>query len=415
MLEADRFQSFFCGMPCAPALHVGRTGALTVTGGCPACREEIAAFREEKRPPMVAGRGTTQRRALETAARILTKSRAPFVYGLSRSSTSTARKAAALAELIGAAVDVEGAEEVSADLSALQTFGLPGATFGEIRDRADLLLLWRCDPRRTHPHLFGRHPRPVSDGPPSGAAVVVAAAGAAGAPSDDLILPVGADGDLDAALALRALAGGASPAGEASGGVPRAALATAADRLRRARYSVIIWSAAATAGVHGPALASTLTLLARDLNRCARSVARPLGAGGNVTGAMAALAAATGYPRAVGLGPGGARYAPAELDASRMIGGRRADAILYLGARTSGGIKEDTKGGRRADAAVVVGPCLPMGVGEPEVWIPTATPGLTSSGTALRTDGVTVVLRALLPTRRPSEDEVLEALTQQLR
>ena len=49
-------------------------------------------------------------------------------------------------------------------------------------------------------------------------------------------------------------------------------------------------------------------------------------------------------------------------------------------------------------------------IGSTIVWIPTALPGLTSAGTALRSDGVTVVLRALLPTRRPTEDEVLDTL-----
>jgi len=83
---------------------------------------------------------------------------------------------------------------------------------------------------------------------------------------------------------------------------------------------------------------------------------------------------ATGYPRSIGLGPGGARYAPGELDASQMIAERRADVILYVGARTSGGIKEDTDGGRRGrsgDGVIVVGPRLPAGAGRPDVWIPT--------------------------------------------
>ena len=64
----------------------------------------------------------------------------------------------------------------------------------------------------------------------------------------------------------------------------------------------------------------------------------------------------------------------------------------------------------RGPRQVVVGPVLPAGVDDPDVWIPTATPGLTSAGTALRSDGVTVVLRAVLPTRRPTEDEILDAL-----
>ncbi len=197
-------------------------------------------------------------------------------------------------------------------------------------------------------------------------------------------------------------------------------LAKAADCLRLARHAAILWAPAATAGPSGAAVASALTLLARDLNRGARCAARPQGAGGNVAGAMTALAAATGFPHAVGFGSGAARFAPGEFGAARMIGERRADAVLFLGARSGERIKDDTGAGRRKGRGrprlVVVGPRLPARVGDPDVWIPTATPGLTltSAGTALRSDGVTVVLRALLPTRRPTEDEVLDTLTRRI-
>src|SRR3989442_11708111 len=336
-----RFHSFFCGMPCELTLDVPKSGTVAAVGGCPACRDELAAFREEARPPVVAGRRTTLAAAIDAAARILSEARAAFIYGLSRSATATAGRAAALAALVRGVIDVEGSEEVRADLFALQTFGLPTATFGEIRERADLLLLWRCDPRLTHRHLFEVPPRPAVAGAAERAVVVVPAAGHPSAPTTDpptgqateLILPVGPGGDLEAALVLRAIAGGASIEGEAAGGVPLAALTKASARLRRARYSAILWAPAATAGPSGAAVASTLTLLARDLNREARCVARPLGAGGNVAGAMTALAAATGFPCAVGFGSGAARFAPGEVDAAPMIGEPRADTVMFLGAR----------------------------------------------------------------------------------
>ena len=418
MRTAARFHSFFCGMPCELTLDVPKSGTVAAVGGCPACRDEIAAFRKEDRPPVVAGRRTALAPAIDAAARILSEARAAFIYGLSRSATATAGRAAALAALVRGVIDVEGSEEIRADLFALQTFGLPTATFGEIRDRADLLLLWRCDPRLTHRHLFEVPPRPALTRAPERAIVVVPAAGHPSARTTDLILPAGPGGDLEAALALRAMAGGASIEGDAAGGVPLAALAEASDRLRRARYSAIFWAPAATAGPSGAAVASTLTLLARDLNREARCVARPLGAGGNVAGAMTALAAATGFPCTVGFGSGAVRFAPGEFGAARMIGERCADTVLYLGARSGGHIKDDTGArGRkrpRRPRLVVVGPRLPAEVSDPDVWIPTALPGLTSAGTALRSDGVTVVLRALLPTRRPTEDEVLDTLTRRV-
>jgi formylmethanofuran dehydrogenase subunit B len=381
-------------------LEVREDRPVPVDGGCPVCREEVALFREEDRPPRAAGKDVSADEAIDAAVRILGEARSPFVYGLSRSSSSTARRAVRLAESIGGAIDVEGSDRIQADLVALHTFGLPSATFGEIRDRADLLLLWRCDPRRSHPGIFAERARPVLLVPP---------AGSEGAEADR-ILAVAAGADLDAALALRAHVNGATLQGGSPGGVQDDLLGEAASMLRRARYSAILWDPAATSSVSGVAIASTLTLLARDLNAAARSAARPLGAGGNVAGAIAALAAATGYPRAIGFANGTPRFAPGEFDAARMIGGGHADALLLVGARSV----DEASGDRGARGSVVIGPRLPEGMGDPDVWIPTATPGLSAPGTAARADGVTVVLKALVPSRLPTEDDVLDRLLERL-
>jgi formylmethanofuran dehydrogenase subunit B len=419
MSSSLRFVPWFCGLPCAPMTIVPRRGGLAATeGGCPTCREEVSLYRQAEDRPRVVGREVSADRAIDAAASLLKGSRAPFVFGLSRSSSSTAMRAARLASAIGGAIDVEGSEEIQADLTALSTFGLPSATFGEIRDRADLLLLWRCDPRMSHPGLFAAGPRAPRDGvrrivllPPTGGPGVTA----------DRILTFDPSSDLGTALMLRELANGRTPGEERPGRVPGDPLREVASWLRRARYSAIIWDAATAASPPGVAVISALTLLARDLNAVARSVARPLGAGGNVAGAVAALAALTGYPRAVGFADGTPRFATAEFDAGRMLAPDGADVLLLVGARSaeaagknndaSGGPPPAVRGRRRPGRrGVVIGPRLPRGVDDPDVWIPTATPGLSAGGTAARSDGVTVVLRALLKTRLPTEDEVLDRL-----
>src|SRR2546422_1911586 len=185
-----RFIPWFCGLPCDEmTLEVREDGIVAAQGGCPDCRQEVALFHEEDRPPRVAGKEVSADRAIEAAVRMLKEARSPFVYGLSLSTTGTARRATSLAEAIGAAIDVEGSEAIRADLIALSTLGLPSATFGEIRDRADLFLLWRCDPRRSHPGIFaGREwfgeargrPPPGLLLPPPGAARAAADPGPSG-------------------------------------------------------------------------------------------------------------------------------------------------------------------------------------------------------------------------------------------
>ncbi len=153
-------------------------------------------------------------------------------------------------------------------------------------------------------------------------------------------------------------------------------------------------------------------------------MARPLGAGGNVAGAMAALAAATGYPRAVGCSGGFPRYGPEEFDAAHMIGEGGADAVLFVGGLAAGPLYKDDAGtpARRAAGGrqrgpiptIVTGPRLSRGLAVPDIFLPTATPGLSAAGSSSRSDGVPVPLRAIVPSRRPTEDEALNALLERL-
>ncbi len=401
-------------------------GSFGVEGGCDICRDEVVACRKGRDAPRLGRREVALPEAIGAAGGALLNARAPFVYGLRLSSVETARRAARLAAALGASLDIEGSETIQADLLALQTFGLPGATFGEVRNRADVLLLWRCDPRLTQARFFSSPPgTPLSEAGARSTIVVPggrngASATGSGSPAGaHLLLPVRAGSDLEVILSLRALLAGNAPAGKNIGGVPVDDLSRVAGRLRSARYAAIVWSPSATAAEDGSAVAAALALLARDLNRAGRGAARPLGAGGNVAGAMAALLGATGYPRAVGFATGAARFAPGEFDASRMIGDRRTDVTLLVGAhsawRPAAG-RSGPKAGRASDApkVIAIGPRLPEGMSDPDIWIPTALPGISAAGIALRADGVPVRLRAVLPTTRPAEEEVIEAITNQV-
>jgi len=410
-------------------IESGKRGTLLAKGGCPVCREAVAGTAGgSSDAPQVGGKEVPHDRAIEAAARILLEARAPVVYGLSRSADAAARRACELAAVLGGALDVEGSDELQPDLTCLQQLGLPSSTFGEIRNRADLLLLWRCDPRATHPSIFGRPAGTPLEEPGGRAAILAPPPDAGPTLPAELVLTVGAQDDLAVLLSLRALLHDRQPAGEKIGGVPLDALRDAAARLGRARYVAIVWDSRAIRGAGGTAIAAALALLARDLSRVTRCAARPLGAGGNVAGALATLAAMTGFPRAIDFASGRPRFAPGERDAVTLVTGGAADAILLIGARALPGSREGAPGntpalsagkaarssrqaaGRVGPKAIVVGPRLPEGISESEVFIPTSQAGLSAAGNARRADGVPVRLRAVIPSRRPLEEDVLAAL-----
>src|SRR6187200_2452631 len=144
------------------------------------------------------GRSTGRRSPASTAAPSAwtRQSRAPLVYGLGGTSCEAQRRAVALAEAIGAVIDPAGG---GAATLAYQAIGSSTATFGEIRDRAELVLAWRADPAVTNPRLLGRL-RVASR-----ALVVVDASRTATAEEADAFVELDAAADFEALWALRAL------------------------------------------------------------------------------------------------------------------------------------------------------------------------------------------------------------------
>ena len=62
----------------------------------------------------------------------------------------------ALAETIGAVIDPAGPLLDGASGLAFQARGASTATLGDVRDRADVVVIWRADPVTTHPRLLER-------------------------------------------------------------------------------------------------------------------------------------------------------------------------------------------------------------------------------------------------------------------
>jgi formylmethanofuran dehydrogenase subunit B len=128
-----------------------------------------------------------------------------------------------------------------------------------------------------------------------------------------------------------------------------------------------------------------------------------LRAGGNRTGAEAAMISAAGYPMAIDYSHGVPRYRPHDGSASSLLTSGLVDAALVVGDA------------RLVDHGVVAGltnvPCVAMGPGASggplagsRVVIDTARAGIHEAGTALRMDDVPLPLRALVTGPPPARD-----------
>jgi formylmethanofuran dehydrogenase subunit B len=140
---------------------------LTVTGGritvarnaCEVgCRWFLAdRARDGVNAATIDGRAADRGVALDRAAEILGRAKAPVLLGLTRTCTETVGVAVAIADQIGAVMGLAGTGETHARTLAVQRVGKVSASLGEVKNRADVVVFWGVDPVVTHPRHFERY------------------------------------------------------------------------------------------------------------------------------------------------------------------------------------------------------------------------------------------------------------------
>jgi formylmethanofuran dehydrogenase subunit B len=355
---------------------------LTPAGPTRTCPLGDAWFadRSGDRPPVarVGGRETGLDQALDEAAAILAGARAPLVYGLGQTSCEAQRRAVALAEAAGAVIDAGAAT------AAYAAIGSSTATFGEIRDRAELVVIWQGDPVVTHPRLLERlrlDPACV---------VVVDAQRTATAEAAGEFVELDADAGFEALWALRAGIRG-DEVGSLDG---------LAERLRGARHVAFIH------GALDELSALALLSLVRDLAHDRHAVTLGLRGDGNARGAEDVLAWQTGFAAPVDF----ARGFPREgLRAAALLARGDVDAALVIAADPL----EQLPALRELPMVVVDGRATAT-TEAARVAFTTAADGIEVPGTAHRMDGVPLPLRAPLAGERTSVEDVLAAIAGRL-
>jgi formylmethanofuran dehydrogenase subunit B len=350
--------------------------------------------------------------AIAASATILTEARFPLVCGLTETDCESQRAAVALAEAIGAVIDPVGPVEDGAATAASQAFGLSTASFGDIRDRAELVVAWRADPVTTHPRLL---PRLRLDRAGRGVSerrlVVVDAEPTATADEADTFIALPSELEFEALWALRALVRDVPLARDQADNLPVDALGELARRLRSCRYGALLYGAGRGAAASGYLNALALLAFVRDLASTAHVVSLPLRRGSNARGAEDVLAWQTGYPSAVSFARGRPRAQPGEFRAADVLERGEADAAVIVGSDGLEHLPAKAVDHLRRIPTIAIGPRATATAAAARVAFGTASGGVHRAGTAHRMDGVPVPLHAPLASSRPGDRDVLAAIT----
>jgi len=415
----------FCGCVCDDMDLTVEGGRITKAKN--ACVLGKAWFLDHQpdgsRPEaLVDGAAATTGDAIEAAARILAGARYPVVYGLSDTTAEAQRVAVEIADVIGACLDTTTSVCHGPSGIAFQAVGEATCTLGEIKNRADLVIFWGGNPAESHPRHFtkysvtpkGMH---VPNGRKDRYIVLVDVRRTPSARAADLFLQVRPGKDFEVLWALRALVKGVAVEAsiEAETGVSLATLQGLVERMKRARFGVLLFGMglSMTRGKHYNAAA--LLALARDLNRFTRFLAKPMRGHGNVTGADNVVSWSTGYPFAVNFARGYPRFNPGEFTTVDLLARGEADAALIISADPAANFPQVAIEHLKRIPTVVLDPFLSETAKIARVAITTAVYGINVPGTVYRMDDVPIRLRPALPSRYPSDEEVLKRIVRRVR
>ena len=361
-----------------------------------ACSLGVAWFGSGVVPAQALEEGTasTPERAVEAMARILTAARAPLVYLAPDITCETQRQAVAVADLVRATLDSVTSDTAIASILAAQQRGRAGATLGEIRNRADVVVFWGVDPAARYPRFQERYaPDPEGVNVPEGRrsrTVIAVDVGDQRGPADADVRVSVAAGDEVAAL-VRMAASLSSSAAANSTEAPE----TLAMRLRQGRYVVVIADADRHEG--GQAAdrlrADALVILSQALNAPTRGAVSLLRGGGNRAGADAVFTWQTGFPLGIDFSRGYPRFAPWNGTAESRLSRGEIDAMLVVGNASTLPAPLTAMAGRITTC--VIGPhASTSAFSKGAAVVDTGLPGLHAAGTVLRMDDVPLPVRA---------------------
>jgi formylmethanofuran dehydrogenase subunit B len=358
--------------------------------------------------------------AIEEAAKILSASRAPLVWGLSDYETDAQRQAVELAEELGATIDTTASVCHAASIMAIQAVGESTSSLGEIRGRADLVIYWSANPVKTHPRHMERYSmEPKSEWLPQGrkdrTLIVVDNTLHETAALADRLIRIKPGKDFEAIWTLRQLIRGESPMENVETGAALEDLKELARRMVSCRYGAVFFGLGLARTHLGYLNVEALLKLVAELNDHTRFTARRLRIPGNVSGADSVLCWQTGYPFGVNLGRGVPRYNPGEFTAGELLERGEVDACLLVGTQDVSELSP------RAQEHLAAIPIVALDFEhmapkvQARVQFPTAACGVHHAGTVYRMDEIPLPVKPLLDSQSPRASDVLRAILHSVR
>jgi len=351
--------------------------------------------------------------AYDRAAEILLRAQKPLLYGWASTVCEAQKKGILLAEEVGGVLDSTATVCHGPSVIGIEEKGLPGATLGQVKNRADTIVFWGCNPAEAHPRHSLRYSSNVCgrftpEGRAGRTIVVVDVRETRTSKNADKTVIIQPGTDYEVISALRMLvAGKGDGVPDEVGGVPKAELDGLAKTLLAARFGAVFFGLGITHSRGRYKNIDNALSLVAELNSHTKFVIMPMRGHYNVGGIGQVLAWSSGFPMSVDFTRNAPYFNPGETAACDLLAKADTDAAMIIAADAASSFP------RAAVEALAKIPVIQIDPYEnpttliSEVVIPSAIAGVEAEGTAYRMDGMALRMRKLVDTSYPSDEEIL--------
>ncbi len=377
------------------------------------------------RSPMVRKNGELKEvsypEAYDRAAEILLSAQKPLLYGWASTVCEAQKKGILLAEEVGGVLDSTATVCHGPSVIGIEEKGLPGATLGQVKNRADTIVFWGCNPAEAHPRHSLRYSSNVCgrftpEGRSGKKIIVVDVRETKTSKNADKLIIIQPGTDYEVISALRMIVAGKSDTvPDEVGGVPKSELVSLAGMLKAAKFGAVFFGLGiAHSRGRYKNIDNALSLVA-DLNSHTKFVIMPMRGHYNVGGIGQVLAWSSGYPMSVDFTRQSPYFNPGETAACDLLARADTDAALIIAADPASNFPRPIVEELAKIPVIQIDPYENPTTLLAEVVIPSAIAGIEVEGTAYRMDGMALRMRKLVDSSYPSDEEILAGILESVR
>ena len=412
-----------CGLLCDDIV----LSALPTVSVKHGCHKSITFFEQSfKRSaceaPSLAGKAADLDSAISAAAKILQTSNQPLFAGLG-TEVQGMRAVLRLAEQCNATLDHMHSDGTVRNTLVFQNSGWLTTTLAEIKNRADVILAIGTDIVSSHPRFFEKAvwnteslfdkptPEIIYLGVPAEKDIAknIDINKAATAPNGNKPTVIDADPAQlpEIVNALNALLINKKINRDDVAGVTLLSLQAVLEKLKNAKYAVIVWSASSFKFSHAELTIQSITQLINQLNETTRVAGFPLNSGDGDSSINNASTWLSGYPTRNRYINGKPEYDTYHFSTQKQLAS--CDALLWISTF-------NPHAAPRVDVPIIViGHPNMQFERVPDVFIPVGIPGVDHTGLMFRVDSsITLPLKKLRESHLPSLRDVINKIEAKL-